>query len=152
MPFELVGMDDLLTAQSIENFTLPDFKKTSSRFFVGVSTEEDGNVTPIIDLDNVNRLCFPLRHINLWITMDIKDPLIFFINAETNDSIGWSILAQVRFRVGGENDDEMTVVDADVFRLGTFSHPISIRIGDPQISRLAVELRYIYRVGRSKYP
>lgn len=47
--------------------------------------------------------------------LDIKNPLISLFT-ESRDSTEWSILAQVRFR--GDFNEEMSVVDADVFRFG----------------------------------
>lgn len=133
-------MDDLFTAPSIEDFEVP--ASITPQFFIGLSTEEDGDVKPIIESEN--KLCYPLKNVNMCVSMATRDSLIS-IHTEARDSGDWSILAQARFRVGGF-DGEMKVVDGDVFRFGPYAQPVTVRIGDPSLFRLAIELRYIYQV------
>lgn len=103
----------MLTAKSIENFFVPDVELLSPQFFIGLSTEEEGHVKPIVH-PNGHKLCFPLNNANLILSVAMQEPIITMY-AEKQDSSEWSFTAQVRIRVGGADDQPMEVVDAVSF-------------------------------------
>jgi len=117
----------------------------AAQLFYGLTTEEDGNVQPRHDVKASNMIRFPLKNVDLCVKISTRQPL-FQLFVESRDSSEWSILAQLRFQVGsGDINEQMQVVDGDVFRFGKNAEPITVRVGDPKIGRLGIELRYIYK-------
>ncbi|KAI6184088.1 BTB domain-containing protein [Aphelenchoides bicaudatus] len=143
VPVDFLDMEELMTAKSIENFSVPELDLASAQFLIGLSTEEDGYVKPEVDSSGY-MLCFPLKNVNLIVNIAEQDPKVS-LYAESKDVVEWSLLAQVRILVGGADNNPMDVVDADVFRFSPYASPVSIKIGDQKIFRLAIEMRYIFK-------
>lgn len=141
---------DLMTAQAIDETLPPEQITKVPEFYIGVSTEEDGQVWPFNDAYVENKLIFPLADFNLCVRLVAKeDDVTVYINSEARDSVEWSVVAQVRFRVGVANANQpMRVVDGDVFRFGPYAAPISVKIGHKSLFRFAIEMRYIYKVSQ----
>ncbi|KAL3985206.1 BTB/POZ domain family protein [Acanthocheilonema viteae] len=58
-------------------------------------------------------------------------------------NLEWKYIMQMRFRVGTFESETDRVVDGDLFELGKRYPPIVIRIGDENIQRVRVEIKFV---------
>ncbi|CAG9539873.1 unnamed protein product [Cercopithifilaria johnstoni] len=58
-------------------------------------------------------------------------------------NLEWKYVVQMRFRVGTCESDTDRVVDGDLFELGKRYPPIVLRIGDENIRRVRIEMKFV---------
>uniref|UniRef100_A0A0M3IWI9 BTB domain-containing protein n=1 Tax=Ascaris lumbricoides TaxID=6252 RepID=A0A0M3IWI9_ASCLU len=89
----------------------------------------------------VKRIRIEIRFINK------KETLVVDIFGESKEkNIEWRYVMQMRFRTGTNVIGSDRVVDGDIFEIGNRCRPIVLRIADPQVKRIRIEIRFINKM------
>uniref|UniRef100_A0A914ZSU3 BTB domain-containing protein n=1 Tax=Parascaris univalens TaxID=6257 RepID=A0A914ZSU3_PARUN len=93
------------------------------------------------------RFHLPVVDLVIASSNETKENLVVDIFGESKEkNIEWRYVMQMRFRTGTNMIGSDRVVDGDIFEIGNRCRPIVLRIADPQVKRIRIEIRFINKM------
>uniref|UniRef100_A0A158Q6R5 BTB domain-containing protein n=1 Tax=Elaeophora elaphi TaxID=1147741 RepID=A0A158Q6R5_9BILA len=147
---ELKDSDDsLLETLSVSTCTeeFTDFVPLPAidyKILFSVSVSGIGILPGEFTTDGALRFHLPAIYIVLFAPIRQEEMIKVNIGGEAKfPNLEWKYLMQMRFRVGTCESITDRVVDSDFFELGKRYPPIAIRIGDENIRRVRIEMKFV---------